>query len=74
MENHEQEQEQSLEEAVHEIEAIVNRMEQEELTLEDAFSLYQSGIEKIRKAESTIGRVESRMKVLMEDGSWGELE
>lgn len=64
----------SLEENINEIEGIVKQLEQENLTLESAFLLYQNGVEKIRQAEEAIGRVETRMKVLMEDGSLGDME
>ena len=66
--------EMSLEENINEIEGIVKQLEQENLTLESAFLLYQNGVEKIRQAEEAIGRVETRMKVLMEDGSLGDME
>ena len=74
MSENEKDRELSLEDAIKEIEDLVGRMENEELSLEEAFVLYQSGVEKIRFAEEAIGRVESRMKVLMEDGTWGDVE
>ncbi len=65
------EQTKSLEETFGEIEEIIEKMEQEEVTLEDSFALYQRGMEELKNCNRILDRVEKKMQVM---NAGGELE
>ena len=60
--------EQSLEELFAQAEALIGRMEQPELPLEEAFAAYEQGMKIIRACNSRIDRVEQKMLVMNETG------
>lgn len=64
----------SVEELLSEIEETVERLSDEELSLEEAFTLYEAGIKKVRECEKAISGVEQRMKVLTADGETEDFE
>ncbi|MEY8235882.1 exodeoxyribonuclease VII small subunit [Lachnospiraceae bacterium 66-29] len=69
MEKQEQKQkEQSLEEAFQELEAIIEKMQNREVTLEESFSLYEQGIHKLKFCNEKIDRVEKQMLTLNQEG------
>lgn len=59
----------SLEETFAEIEAIIEQMEQPEVSLDDSFLLYQKGIGKLKVCNELLDEVEKKMQVLAADGS-----
>ena len=71
MSKEKQEKPQSLEETFEEIEDIINKMEAEEIPLEESFTLYQQGIEKLKECNRLLDLVEKKMQVI---NSEGELE
>ncbi|MDQ7989355.1 MAG: exodeoxyribonuclease VII small subunit [Candidatus Dactylopiibacterium sp.] len=54
----------SFENAVAELEAIVDAMEHADLPLEEALSRYQRGVELLRHCQRTLGAAEQRIRVL----------
>ncbi len=61
-------QEVSLEETFQELEAIIEKMQDKEVTLEDSFSLYEQGICKLKYCNDKIDSVEKKMLLLNEQG------
>ena len=70
----EKEREQSLEEAFQELEGLIERMQQREVTLEETFALYEQGIQKLRFCSQKIDKVEKKMLLLNEQGELEPLE
>ncbi len=66
-----QEQTASIEELFAQTEGIINNMEKEEVPLEEAFRLYQEGLEKLKCCSLMLDTVEKKMQVI---NSNGELE
>ncbi len=64
----------SFEAAMAELEALVARMEDGELPLEESISAYQRGAELLRHCEKILADAEQRIKVLMPDGNDGTLQ
>lgn len=58
----------SLEETFAEIEAIIEQMEQPEVSLDDSFMLYQKGVGKLKTCNELLDEVEKKMQVLAADG------
>lgn len=58
----------SLEETFQELEAIIEKMQDREVTLEDSFSLYEQGIRKLKFCNEKIDSVEKKMLLLNEQG------
>ena len=56
-----QEKEQSLEEAFQELEEMIEKMQQRDVTLEETFALYEQGIRKLKFCNQKIDRVEKKM-------------
>lgn len=65
------EQEQSLEEVFQELEVIIEKMQQREVSLEDSFQLYEQGMQKLKQCNEKIDYVEKQMLFL---NGQGELE
>lgn len=59
---------QNLEELFSQVEAILEQMEDNEISLEDSFLLYEQGIRKLRECNERIDRVEKKMLILTEQG------
>lgn len=51
----------SLETAFEELDALVIRMEEKDLPLEDAFKLYQEGLKLLKYCNSAIDKVEKKI-------------
>lgn len=72
-----EQKESSLEETFQEIEAIIEKMQNREVTLEDSFALYEQGIRKLKLCNEKIDSVEKKMLLLNEQGeleTFGEIE
>lgn len=65
-------QEMTMEEALKELDGIVECLESREISLEDSFALYQKGMELLRQCGSKIDTVEKKMLKLNEDGELSE--
>lgn len=59
----------SLEELFRELDGILAGMEDREVSLEDAFSLYERGMKKIRQCNEKLDLVEKKMLVIAKDGT-----
>lgn len=57
-----------LEGAFRELDKVVERLESREITLEESFKVYQSGMELLRTCNEKIDRVEKKMLQMDEDG------
>ena len=58
----------SLEETFQELETIIEKMQDREVTLEDSFSLYEQGIQKLKFCNEKIDHVEKKMLLLNKQG------
>ena len=64
-----QERQPSLEEMLAHLDEILNNMEDPDISLEDAFSLYEQGMKDIRSCNEKLDLVEKKMMVIAEDGT-----
>lgn len=64
----------SLEETFEQIETIIKQLESPEVTLDDSFRLYQSGVEKLKMCNLLLDTVEKKMQVMQADGSLADFE
>ena len=59
----------SLEEMFEQLDAILENMEDPELSLEHAFTLYEQGMKKIQSCNQKLDTVEKKMLQIAEDGT-----
>lgn len=59
-----------LEETFEQIEEIIEKMENPDISLEDSFALYQNGIEKLKICSGLLDAVEKKMQILNEEGEF----
>ena len=62
----------SLEELFQSLEETIRRMEAEDVSLEDSFTLYHKGMDTLRMCSERIDEVEKKMLVLDEEGELHE--
>lgn len=62
----------SLEDTFAEIEAIIAKMEQPDVTLDESFSLYKNGVERLKTCNELLDAVEKKMQVIEPDGTPGD--
>ena len=62
------EQNPSLEELLTDVENIISRLQQKDISLEDSFALYQQGIGKLKLCNEKIDAVEKKLLILDEEG------
>ena len=62
----------NLEEMFKDLEELIGKMENEEITLEQTFDLYNNGMELLKKCNLTIDEVEKKVLVLDENGETDE--
>lgn len=62
---------QTLEEVFAQLDQVVQRME-EDISLEESFSLYHQGMDMLKKCSDKIDKVEKQMLVLDEEGETHE--
>ena len=62
----------NLEEMFKDLEELIGKMENEEITLEQTFDLYNNGIELLKKCNLSIDEVEKKVLVLDENGETDE--
>lgn len=58
-----------LEELFRELDGILEGMEEEDISLEDAFALYEKGIKTIRRCNKKLDLVEKKMLLIANDGT-----
>ena len=63
----------NFEEALAELEKLVEKMEQGDLSLEDAMTSFQRGIELTKQCQATLKTAEQKVQILMEQGDDGKL-
>ena len=59
----------SLEDSFLEMNEIINKLEKEDITLEESFRLYQEGVKLLKSCHESIDHVEKQLIVLDEDQS-----
>ena len=59
---------QTLEQVFEELDDVVEKLEEEGISLEDSFKYYRKGMELLKVCNDKIDKVEKQMKVLDEDG------
>ena len=62
-------EETSLEDMFQELDGIITGMEDRRISLEDAFALYEKGMNKIRQCNEKLDLVEKKMLVIANDGT-----
>lgn len=62
----------NLEEAFAKLEEIVGDLEQEDISLEQSFQTYRTGMELLKRCNQAIDQVEKQVLVLNENGEWDE--
>ena len=62
----------NLEEMFKDLEELIGKMENEEITLEQTFDLYNNGMELLKKCNLSIDEVEKKLLVLDENGETDE--
>lgn len=70
--NEENAQELPLELAFSELDEVLTVLESEDVTLEEAFSQYQKGMNLLKHCNDTIDKVEKKVLLLNEDGAYDE--
>jgi exodeoxyribonuclease VII small subunit len=68
------EKQSSLEELMIEIEDILEKMDEQDISLEDSFLLYEKGMKKLKMCNDRIDQVEKKMLVINEQGELDEFE
>lgn len=66
-------EEKTLEASFEEINDIINKLEQEDITLEDSFTLYQDGMKLLKYCNDSIDKVEKKLIILGEKNESDEL-
>lgn len=64
----------SLEQAFEQLEDVIERMQDNEISLEDAFSEYERGMKLLKQCNDTIDRVEKQVLKISESGELCEFE
>lgn len=64
----EKKEEQTLEEIFVKLEEVIAQMEEDNVALEDSFSLYHQGMDMLKAGSEKIDRIEKKMLVLDEEG------
>lgn len=67
-------QEQTLEEVFQELEVIIAKMQEREVSLEDSFQLYEQGVQKLKQCNEKIDYVEKQMLLLNNQGQLEPLD
>ena len=60
--------EEALEGRLSQIEEIIRKMEEPEVSLDESFKLYQAGIEQLKYCNKILDEVEKKMQVLNQNG------
>ena len=63
----------SLEEALEKLDKTIERLQVEEISLEESFQLYKEGMDYVKICSETIDQVEKKVLVLNQEGNLDEL-
>lgn len=58
----------SLEEGFAQIESMIAKLEESDISLEESFAIYERGMKKLKECNDKIDKVEKQMLVLNEQG------
>lgn len=61
-----------LEEAFQDLEEIIKKLENKDISLEDSFKLYKEGMETLKICNEKIDKVEKKVLIIREDGETDE--
>ena len=64
--------EQTIEEAFEELDALAEKLEDRETSLEESFALYKKGMELLKQCSEKLDTVEKKMLQMNEDGTLDE--
>lgn len=64
----------SIDQTLEQIQEILQRMEQEELSLEESFHCYEQGMRLVESCEKQIGTIEKKVKQITETGEMDDFE
>lgn len=64
----------SVEEAFTELEGIIEKLSDKDISLSDSFSLYEKGMELVKGCSEELDDVEKKVLALSDDGSTEEFE
>ena len=62
----------TIEDGLHELDKIVERLESRDISLEDSFAMYQKGMEVLKQCSRKIDMVEKKMLQMNKDGDLSE--
>ena len=63
----------SLEEALEKLDQTIEKLQSEEVSLEESFQLYKEGMDYVKICSETIDRVEKKVLMLNQEGNLDEL-
>lgn len=58
----------SIEESFDYLDEVIEKMEDEDITLEESFSLYEKGMKVLKEASEAIDEVEKKVKLIDNEG------
>ena len=58
----------NIEKLLNELESIVNKMECDDLNIEDSLKSYEKGISLIKNAQSKLKKIEQKVEILSKEG------
>ena len=59
----------NIEKLLNELESIVNKMECDDLNVEDSLKSYEKGISLIKNAQSKLKKIEQKVEILSKEGA-----
>jgi len=59
----------NLEKLIAELESIVNKMESDDLNVEDSLKSYEKGISLIKNAQNKLKKIEQKVEILSNEGT-----
>ena len=64
----------NIEKVLSELESIVNKMEEDNLNLEDSLSSYEKGIVLVKTAQENLKKIEQRVQILSKNNELEDFE
>ena len=64
----------NIEKVLNELESIVNKMEEDNLNLEDSLSSYEKGILLVKTAQENLKKIEQRVQILSKNNELEDFE
>ncbi|MFL3023445.1 MAG: exodeoxyribonuclease VII small subunit [Methylophilaceae bacterium] len=64
----------NIEKVLSELESIVNKMEEDNLNLEDSLSSYEKGILLVKTAQENLKKIEQRVQILSKNNELKDFE